>query len=1420
VHLPGSQPAARTLERQLGSLPGVAWAAVTAPVGRVAVEYDESVVSVAALTDVVIEVERATGLDAQPFRTGDHPGDHEPLGREARLLAGNLVGLGLAVAGQAARLPRLPLIVPTLSTVADATPQVRSAIERRLGPTLTDGVIGWTGALTQALAQRPLGLAVDAAHRFSMLTAAQARRGAWARVAAALPASAAAHQADPLAPPVRPAPLPPGPIERYAARVAPTAAAAYAVTLAASRNPQRALAVLVAAVPQGARRAREAFAAQLQRTCAGAGMAVVDPAALRRLDRVDTVVLDASALLTGQQLIEHIVPVSGAVSLGDLHGHAYGLVNLDRPEERQQQGRWAVEPLGHVPASAPAAVREIAQAPGRRGVRVLALRRDGELVGLVTVAAEIDPMAEALVEAARAVGAVVVAGDRGRLAGRLGVDWVVPGGSLLLASVRELQAAGRGVALVAGGSSAALAAADISAGVIGPAGSVPWGAHVLCPQGLGDAHLLIAAIPVARQVSRRGVQVMAASSAAAVLLGTLGPGASAPRRAALPVVASVAIGLATGTWHGLSLANRPPPMPADRTPWHAMPADAALRLLRSSEFGLNEDDAARRQAGASQSAEPSGDGVAKAAAEELASPVTATLALSAGVSATVGSVTDAALILGVLGANAFIGGMQRMRTNQALHDLMRSTVTRVHLWRAERQLDVTAQELVPGDVIELSAGDTVPADCRIIEASAVEADESALTGESLPVAKSPAPTNAAAIADRNSMLYEGTAIAAGDVRALVVATGAMTEIGRTVRVGAGIRRLNGVEARLRSLVKITLPVSVGAGLFLLAETIRRGQSFAQAIGPAVNLTIAAVPEGLPFVATVAELAAARRLSRRGALVRRPATLEALGRVDVLCFDKTGTLTEGRITLGYVANGTVGAQADQLTPDLRRVLAAALRASPAPNGGQAVPHPTDRAVIDGAARLGTQPADGVGQWERIHELPFEPGRGYHATLGRHPDNPDNPDTGDSGLISVKGAPEEVLDRCATWQPAGGERPLDPAGREQLHNEVMRLARKGFRILAVAERTAGADQTELADEAIRDMRFVGLVGLADHIRPTAADAAASLRQAGVEIVMVTGDHPGTAEAIAAELGTLDHREIVTGPQVDELDDDALAALAPQVSVFARVTPAQKARIVAALRAAGRTVAVTGDGANDAPAIRLADVGVALGAHATPAARESADLVVTDDRIETIVDAILEGRAMWASVRDALAVLLGGNLGEIAFTLSTAMVAGRSMLGTRQLLLVNLLTDALPAMAIAVRPPPGLTREVLAAEGPEASLGQPLSRGIAVRAGTTAAAATAAWLLARMTGTHGHAPTVALVALISTQLGQTLVAGRPGPLVLGSVVASMALLVAIVQTPGVSHFFGCRPLATGWVLALGCATAATLAANLLTRVTQAAA
>jgi cation-transporting P-type ATPase I len=617
-----------------------------------------------------------------------------------------------------------------------------------------------------------------------------------------------------------------------------------------------------------------------------------------------------------------------------------------------------------------------------------------------------------------------------------------------------------------------------------------------------------------------------------------------------------------------------------------------------------------------------------------------------------------------------------------------------------------------------------------------------------------------------------------------------------------------VELRLEELTRQLLPVALGATALTAGAGLLRRWPLTDVAGTAVSLAVAAVPEGLPFVATAGQLAGARRLAGRGAVVRNPRTVEALGRVDVLCIDKTGTLTEGRIAVSGISDGTRLRPVDRLDGTDRRRLAAALRASEHPDDGDvAALDDTDEAIHLTATELGVRADEGAAGWRIVSELPFESTRGLHAVHGS---------MDDGHRLVVKGAPEVVLSGCTHWEGPEGRRPLGADERRRLVEHTDELAANGHRLLAIAERAA-SPRPELDEDRVERLTLVGLLALADPVRPTAAEAVRGIARAGVRSIMVTGDHPETAMSIAADLGLDDGARVLTGSDVDDLDDEALGAVLEETSVVARVAPAHKVRIVQALQERGRIVAMTGDGANDAAAIRLAEVGVALGRGASPAARDAADIVVTDDRIETLIDAIAEGRALWGSIREALAVLVGGNLGEIGFTGLASLFSRRAPLQPRQFLLVNLLTDLAPAVAIAVRPPPDVSPETLLREGPDTSLGDALRRDVAVRGAATALGATGAWAAARLTGTRAHAGTVGLVALVGTQLGQTVAAGgwrRPATVATG--LGSAAALAAIVQTPGVSHFFGCRPLGpVGWTQAVTASVTATAGSQLAARV-----
>ena len=1384
----------------------------------------------------------------------EHPGDIEPQRRQLLALGADLAGLGLGAAGRLLRLGRLPTELASLVPLVESTPRVRRGIESLVGRATADVALALTNGIVQGLAQGPAGLVLDAAQRLLLMAEIAARLQVWRAREAELSATPGHQRTRPISLPPRGTPLPPGPVEVHGDRGGLAGLAGGVAALLATADARRAASVLVASTPKAARLAREAFAAVLGHTVAARGVLPLDGQVLRRLDRIDTVVLDAELLVTGRFVPGPLVvladPTNGAgkeAGAGPaatntaatntaatntaatntaatntaatntaatntaatrveaaLRARVDQLLDPEAPGLVCRRRGYVLGPLRDLTAEPSRAVRVAARRVARRGALVLGLARRGQLVAVLAVEPELAPLATALLTAARAAGEPVIAGVGSGLARRLAVDRVVPRGTRLAAAVRALQDEGRAVAVVSTGPDAALAAADCGIGVVVAERPPPWGAHLLCGPGLAEACFLLEAAEVAKAVSRRGALLATYGSATGALLAVTGPRTGAAARAMLSVHVAGAAGLVAGAWSASSLARRPDPVPVDTNRWHALEPAAALRRLDSSPDGLTAVEAAARLAARPRTQDHGEPGVVRASVDELANPLTPALAAGAGIAAATGSVTDAGLIGLVMVLNALIGGAQRVGTDRAVRRLADATAVLVRVLRDGRAAEVPVEALVPGNVVDLRAGDAVPADCRILAASGLEADESTLTGESQLVPKQVQASGAAYVADRTSMLYEGTVVAAGQASALVVATGTGTEAGRSALPTGRPRAASGVQDRLATLVRATIPVALGSGAALVGAGLLRGQPLQRTLGTAVSLAVAAVPEGLPVVATVAQLAAAGRLSSRHTLVRNPPTIETLGRVDLLLLDKTGTLTEGRIRLKRVSDGILDEPSDSLSEMGRAILAAGLRASPEHASGHAPPHATDRAVVDAAAALGISPGTGVRRWRLVDDVPFESGRGYHAALGRTATGP---------RLVVKGAPEIVLPRCQAWRRGSSLQPLGAAALEKIEAEIDRLARQGYRILAVAERTASG-RTDLTEDRVAKLEFLGLLAFADQVRPTAAAAVSTLRRAGVGVVMLTGDHPTTAASIGAELGIVNGQRVVTGAQLDQLTDAQLGTALPHVSVFARMTPVQKVRVVEAFQANGHTVAMAGDGTNDAPAIRLADVGIALGRHGTNAAREAADVVVTDDRIETITDAIVEGRAMWVSVRDAVAVLVGGNLGEIAFTLGAGLLRpGGSPLNARQLLLVNLFTDILPALALAIRPPGSTTPEALLHEGPDASLGTALTRDLLVRAGITATCASGAWLAASATGTPTRASTVALVGLVGAQLGQTVATGWRSPLVLGASLASGAALAVVVQTPGVSQFFGCRPLGPlGWTIAgaaTGAGTAAAVAA-----------
>ncbi|MFF0886644.1 cation-translocating P-type ATPase [Streptomyces sp. NPDC003456] len=1275
------------------------------------------------------------GEGADPVaRETTHPGDPREVRVTAAAILMDAAGAAGAMAGRSLRLPPTSRVVTAAVTLLRENPRFRAVLRERFGTSGMELVLAAANAAAHGVGQTPLALVLDGVLRTGQLTEAVARAAAFEALHDDI---CHAHRTSLPAPPDTRPPLKVTPAQEYASHASTGSLVGAAATLLVMHDAGEAAEAVLAGSPKAARYGPVAFGSLLGTHLARDGILIRSGERLRQLEIADALVLDAGALR------------SRRTDTGD---DADGF-----PDD------------------------------------------------------PVHPFAEAVLDAARRAGLhVVIAGgsdlkDITRLA-----DEVAPGTKPFGDVVRALQDDGHVVVAVArldgsgggGDLASGLPAADVAIALTDGRAAVPWGADALAPGGLADVWRLLTAIPAARRVGRRSQTLARAGAALSGLLVARGgrpPGGRFlwPLTRHAPVNIAAANALLTGWLEASRVARATPPPPRLHIPWHALePDEARDRIGRTRRDGEPQGialltDRSRRQAarvGRHPALAPARWTwqAAGAVRRELDDPLTPVLATGAVASALLGSVVDALLVVGAMDLNAVTGGLQRMRAEQALARLAarQQPKARRHEGR-RRTVTVDATRLRPGDEISLGAGDVVPADARLLDVDGLEVDESALTGESLPVTKSVEATPGQPVGQRTCMVFEGTTVVAGRATALVVDTGEGTEAGRAVTLAARTPPPAGVQARLQELTRKALPVTFTGGAAVTGLSLLRGSPVRRAVSGGVAVAVAAVPEGLPLVATVAQMAAARRLSRRGVLVRTPRTLEALGRVDTVCFDKTGTLTENKLRLVKVAtaDGTVlDAGSEQAAPVLRL----AARACPQEETGQGrrVAHATDEAVLDVAP-----PDPG---WTPAGELPFETRRGYAAAVGRNGE----PDFGD--VLVVKGAPETILPAC---------RDLPAHATDTAHD----LAGQGLRLLAVARRPCRGDdaQAEL-DAPLADLEFSGFVALADVPRDTSHALLAELRRSGILPVMLTGDHPETARAIALQLGWPEETEVVTGDELVAMERRERVRALHGAGVVARVAPEQKLHVVEALQQAGRVVAMAGDGANDAAAIRAADVGVGVESRGSAAARNAADLVLTTGDLSVLVDAVVEGRALWRSVADAVSILIGGNAGEVGFSVLGTLLAGASPLSTRQLLLVNLLTDMFPAMAVAVTPSDDPSTAEHAAAGPMGLdvLGAPLLRSIRRRGITTCLGAVTAYLIGRLTpGTERRSTTMALCGVVGAQLVQTLSGRRHSPLVWATALGSAAVLGALVQTPGVSHFFGCTPL--GPVAWAGVAAAIALSA-----------
>jgi Ca2+-transporting ATPase len=680
------------------------------------------------------------------------------------------------------------------------------------------------------------------------------------------------------------------------------------------------------------------------------------------------------------------------------------------------------------------------------------------------------------------------------------------------------------------------------------------------------------------------------------------------------------------------------------------PAEAADRLKR---FGRNELPPPRR------------DPLSLRFLRQLVEPMALLLIAAAGVAGLgLKERIDGLAILAIVLLNALIGLFQEGKATRALEALRTMETPSARVRRGGTVIQVSSPTVVPGDVVLLAAGDRVPADLRLVGAASLEIDESLLTGESLPVAKA-----------MKSPLFAGTLVTRGSGEGVVLATGTSTELGRIAQHLEERPPATPLQVDLGKLAMrlgaASIVIAGAVFALILARTGVGREGIQQAFLSAVALAVAAVPEGLATVVAVALALGVRRMAVHGAIVRRLPAVETLGSTTVIATDKTGTLTENRMHLEgvLVTGGRVVFPADLSPTVLDQVAEVAILC----NDATLDPPTGDPIEI---ALLGIAP-DRVDELRaaqpRIATSPFDPGRRRMATLHR---------IGSGLQLLIKGAPEELLGRCSEALTAAGDiRPLDARVRQVLLRATGDMAERGVRVLALARRALPEPPGDL-DAAAEEMILVGLAGLRDPVRREAGAAVAEARAAGITTVMVTGDHPGTAAAVSAEVGLAGPGSpILTGSQVEA------AALADPASVpvYARVTPTQKLALVEGLQAAGHVVAVTGDGVNDAPALRRADIGVAMGRAGSDVAREAADMVITDDNLATIVEAVREGRGIYDNIRKVVDYLVAGNLSEITVVVTGLLLfpaLGVPLLPL-QLLWINLLTDGLPAIALGVDP-----------------------------------------------------------------------------------------------------------------------------------------
>jgi P-type Ca2+ transporter type 2C len=854
-------------------------------------------------------------------------------------------------------------------------------------------------------------------------------------------------------------------------------------------------------------------------------------------------------------------------------------------------------------------------------------------------------------------------------------------------------------------------------------------------------------------------------------------------------------------------------------PPHALAAEQVLCGLETGRGGLDSAEAARRleSHGPNRLSESVGRAPWRILLDQFRGLLIGILIGAAGLSALIGELADAVAILVILLLNAALGFYQEYRAERAMEALRSMAAPSAVVLRDGQPRDIAADGLVPGDVCLLQAGDVVPADLRLLEANSLRIDEAPLTGESVAVEKTEAGAldPAADVGERSNIAHATTLVTHGSATGVVIATGMSTEVGH---IAGLLQRTEAVRTPLQRRLDVfgrrigVAALAICAVIFLMG--VLRGQPWLTMLMVAVSLAVAAVPEALPAVVTVALALGARRMVSLNALARRLSAVETLGSVTVICSDKTGTLTQSTMTAEEIALADEDLAAGQpLLPDesppLAELLLAALLCNDAADPhDSAAPQgdPTEVALRDLALRNGLERRELLQSRPRVAELPFDSERKRMSTVHAGPD----------GLVVyVKGALESVLQRSTRLLTRDGPIRLDQGAGGRLREREEAMAGRGLRVLALARRELETSEPpEDPEQLERDLTLLGLVGLMDPPRPEAAGAVEECHRAGIRPIMITGDHPLTARAIAERLGIWkEGGRIVTGRELEAGSAGDLAAHVSHATVFARVSPEHKLRIVEALQASGELVAMTGDGVNDAPALKRAEIGVAMGITGTEVAKEASAMVLLDDRFQTIVAAVREGRRIFDNIRRFVRYTMTTNSGEIWVVLLAPLLGFPVPLLPIQILWINLVTDGLPGIALAVEPaernvmrrPPRRPDESIFAHG----MGYHI-----VFFGLLLAAVSLAGLFY---GHHGrgqedHHRTMVFTVLALGQMAHCLAIRseidslfrqglRSNLWVLGAVSATVALQLAVVYAPPLQAVLHTHPLSADELLvALG--------------------